>query len=60
MSIIEEVRAAEQDMKKAQAALRDYAERKSGHDRKVHLRLSDELTAATDRYIQSVLTLNSK
>lgn len=61
MSTIEEVKAAEGRMKKAQDALRAYVDRPAGErDVKLHGRLAAELKSATDDYLAAVLGLNTK
>jgi glycyl-tRNA synthetase beta subunit len=61
MATIEEVKAAEKEMKEAQDALRAYVENAaSGRDVKLHLRIATELKKATDKYFAAVLGLSSK
>jgi hypothetical protein len=61
MSTIEEVKAAENAMKQSQDALKAYVERLTvKQDLKLHVRLGTELKTATEKYIATVLGLNSK
>jgi hypothetical protein len=61
MATIEDVKAAEKEMKEAQDALRAYAENgAAGRDVKLHLRLATELKKATDKYFAAVLGSSSK
>jgi uncharacterized protein YdeI (YjbR/CyaY-like superfamily) len=59
MSTLEEVKAAEQRMNDAKKALQRYTERSTNErtDRKLHLRLAQELKQATDDYLASVIAL---
>ena len=59
MSTLEEVKAAERRMNEAKKALQRYTERSANEptDRKLHLRLAQELKRATDDYVASVIAL---
>ena len=60
MATIQELKAAEKEMKEAQDALRAYAENgASERDVKLHLRIATELKKATDKYFAAVLGSNS-
>jgi len=59
MSTIEEVKTAEERMKLASAALMGYVERpaSAGTDTQLHMRLADELKAATDEFLRFISEL---
>jgi hypothetical protein len=61
LTTIEEVRAAEKEMKRCQEALRAYLDNQAdGRNIRLNLRLATDLKNATDKYFALVLGLNSK
>jgi len=61
MSTLADVKAAEDEMIKAQKAVADYVDRhEEARNSALHRSLVDELKAATDKCLQVVINLGSK